>query len=309
MLPAVDTDEQWDEVVPDDEALRPGVEHLCARLGFADVRAVRYPDGSEPVYALGDRHVLKLFPRLWVQDALTEVRVLEYLQGRLPIPVPELLESGECENGWRYVLMSQLPGEGLAKAWPRLPEADRDRIVTEVGEALSVLHSLDPAPLTDVLGPEDWGAALAGRRARAVERQRERGLPAEWLEQIPGFLDSVTLTTDRPRSLLHTEVMRQHLIVDPGSRRLTGLIDFEPAMIGDRAYDFVGIGLYVSCGDPRLLGRIMKAYGQEFDPRELLAHTLLHVYSNLPRYLRDLPEPPEPTLDSLAETWFGTGRA
>ncbi|GAA3367413.1 aminoglycoside 3'-phosphotransferase/choline kinase family protein [Streptomyces sannanensis] len=309
MLPAVDTDEQWDKVIPDDEALRPGVEDLCARLGFADVHPIRYPDGSEPVYAIGDRHVLKLFPRMWLQDALTENRVLGYIQGRLPIPVPELLEFGEYENGWHYVLMSQLPGEGLATAWPRIPKADRDRIVTEVGEALAVLHSLDPEPLTDVLGPENWGAALADRRARAVERQRERGLPEHWLEQIPDFLDAVPLAADPPRSLLHTEVMRQHLIVDPDGWRLTGLIDFEPAMIGDRAYDFVGIGLYVSCGDPRLLGRIMKAYGHEFDPRELLAHTLLHVYSNLPRYFKDLPEPPEPTLDSLAETWFGITRA
>lgn len=44
-----------------------------------------------------------------------------------------------------------------------------------------------------------------------------------------------------------------------------------------------------------------------FGPGELLAHTLLHVYSNLPWYLRELPAPPEPTLESLAQTWFGTG--
>ncbi|WP_368396660.1 phosphotransferase [Streptomyces sclerotialus] len=38
------------------------------------------------------------------------------------------------------------------------------------------------------------------------------------------------------RSLLHTEVMREHFLVDPDGWRLTGLLDFEPAMIGDRAY-------------------------------------------------------------------------
>ena len=43
-----------------------------------------------------------------------------------------------------------------------------------------------------------------------------------------------------------------------------------------------------------------------FDPRELLAYTLLHVHSNLPECLTELPAPPEPTLDSLAQTWFGT---
>jgi hygromycin-B 7''-O-kinase len=33
---------------------------------------------------------------------------------------------------------------------------------------------------------------------------------------------------------------------------------------------------------------------------------LLHVHSNLPGCLAELPAPPEPTLASLALTWFST---
>jgi hypothetical protein len=62
----------------------------------------------------------------------------------------------------------------------------------------------------------------------------------------------------------------------------------------------------VSRGDPRLLGRLLAAYGRSFAPRELLAYTLLHRHSNLPECLAQLPAPPEPTLDCLALTWFGT---
>ena len=53
-------------------------------------------------------------------------------------------------------------------------------------------------------------------------------------------------------------------------------------------------------------GRILAGDGRSFDPRELLAYTLLHVHSNLPECLSELPAPPEPTLESLALTWFGT---
>jgi hygromycin-B 7''-O-kinase len=77
-------------------------------------------------------------------------------------------------------------------------------------------------------------------------------------------------------------------------------------MTGDRAYEFATVGLSISRGDPRLLGRILTAYGRSFGPRELLAHTLLHVHSNLPGVLTELAAPPEPTLESLALTWFGT---
>ncbi|MFH8288193.1 aminoglycoside phosphotransferase family protein [Streptomyces sp. NPDC018059] len=311
MLPEVTTDEEWDRVVPDDAIMRPGAEDLCARLGLGGAPLTRYPEGSQAVYAIGDRHVLKLFPALDARDCVTEARVLGHVQGRLPVPTPELHDVGTYVNGWHYVLMSRLPGEGLATAWPRIPRADRERIITDAAQALAALHALDHEPLADVLGPRDWDAFLAGQRAGAVEQQRKRGLPESWLEQIPAFLDSVTLPATgtgevRRHALLHTEFMRQHLVVDPDDGwRLTGLLDFEPAMIGDRAYDFVGVGLFVTRAEPGLLPRFMKAYGTTYDPRQLLAYTLLHVYSHLPWYLRELPAPPEPTLDALAETWFG----
>ncbi|MGW1884968.1 phosphotransferase [Streptomyces sp. NPDC001970] len=306
MLPEVETDEQWDAVVPDETVMRPGAQDLCARLGLAGASLVRYTEGSQPVYAVGDEHVLKLFPGAAAQDGIAEGRVLTHLEGRLPIPTPQVRSFGPYENGWQYVLMSRLPGEGLAVAWERIPQAGRERIVTEAGEALAALHALDPRPLADVLGPGDWGGFVDRQRAGAVEQQRERGLPEFWLEQIPGFLDAVPLTPDPQPVLLHTEFMRQHLLVDPDGWRLTGLFDFEPAMIGDRAYDFVGAGLFVT-RDARLLGRLCTAYGRAFEPSELLAYTLLHVYSNLPWYLRELPASlSEGTLESLAESWFAT---
>ncbi|MFD5282114.1 aminoglycoside phosphotransferase family protein [Streptomyces rubrogriseus] len=306
MLPRVETDEEWDAVVPDETVMRPGAAGLCARLGLADAPLTRFPDGSRPVYAVGDEHVLKLFPAAVAQDGVAEGRVLTHLQGRLPTPTPRVRDFGPCENGWQYVLMSRLHGENLARAWDRVPRDHRERLVTEVGETLAVLHSLDPGPLGDVLGPGDWGAFLDRQRAGAVRQQRANGLPAGWLEQIPDFLASVPLPRDPDGCLLHTEVMRQHLMVDPDGWRLTGLFDFEPAMIGDRAYDFVGVGLFVTGGAPDLLARLAKAYGRTFDPSVLLAYTLLHVYSDLPWYLRELPVPGAETLPALAEAWFGT---
>ncbi|CAL9633021.1 aminoglycoside phosphotransferase family protein [Streptomyces sp. enrichment culture] len=307
MLPVVGTDEEWDAVVRDETVLRPGVEDLCARLGLAGAPLSRFPDGSQPVYAVGDEHVLKLFPAAASGDALAEARVLTHLQGRLPIPTPRVREHGMYENGWRYVLMSRLHGESLAGLWDRVPQAGRERVVTQIGETLGVLHSLDPGPLTDVLGPGEWGAFLDRQRAGAVRRQRRHGLPDRWLEQIPDFLASVELPrTPRP-ALLHTEVMQQHFLVrDLGDGlRLTGFFDFEPAMIGHRAYDFVGVGLFVTRGDPALLARLCAAYGHRFAPDELLAYTLLHVYSDLPWYLRELGAPEEKTLTALAQEWFG----
>jgi hygromycin-B 7''-O-kinase len=250
--------------------------------------------------------VLKLYPTVSAPDGVTEARVLEYLNGRLPVATPELLAHGEYENGWRYVLMSQLPGTELAAAWSAIPRPHRDRIASQAGEMLAALHGLDAGPLDAIIGPADWAGFLAGQRATATERQRQVKLADPWLSQIEGFLESAPLTPGQQRVLLHTEVIREHLVVNPGTWTLSGLLDFERAMTGDRAYEFAAAGLFVSYGDPRLLGRILAAYGRSFDPRELLAYTLLHRHSNLPECLAELAAPAEPTLDSLAHTWFGT---
>ncbi|CAL9295664.1 MULTISPECIES: aminoglycoside phosphotransferase family protein [unclassified Streptomyces] len=308
MLPLVETDEDWDTVVPDEAVMRPGVVDLCARLGLAGAPVVRFAEGSQPVYAVGEEHVLKLFPAAAAADGLAEGRVLSHLEGRLPVPTPEVRAAGVYENGWRYVLMSRLGGRNLARVWASVPAGDRERLVAEIGEALAVLHALDPAPLAGVLGPGDWGAFLDGRRAAAVDRQRERGLPEAWLEQIPDFLASVPLPRVPPRpALLHTEVMRQHFLVEPDGWRLTGLFDFEPAMIGDPAYDFVGVGVFVTAADRTLMSRLTRAYGRPVCPRTAMAYTLLHVYSDLPWYLRELPHTRSGTLEGAAEEWFGHG--
>ncbi|WP_053849141.1 phosphotransferase family protein [Streptomyces sp. NRRL B-24085] len=305
MLPLVDTDEEWNAVVREDTVLRPGVEDLCVRLGLRGSPLTRLPDGSQPVYTVGEDFVLKLFPRPAARHGVAEGRVLAHVHNRLPVPTPAVHACGEDENGWRYVLMSRLHGENLARVWGHVPRHDRERLVSEIGTVLATLHALDPAPLEDVLGPGDWGAFLDHRREETAEQQRRNGLREPWLRQIPGFLDSVALPRAPRRTLLHTEVMRQHFLVDPVGWRLTGLFDFEPAMIGDAAYDFVGVGVFVTRGDARLMSRLTASYGHAFDPAVLMAHALLHVYSDLPWYMRELGAPEEGTLNGLAEAWFG----
>ncbi|KPI01949.1 aminoglycoside phosphotransferase [Actinobacteria bacterium OK074] len=310
MLPSVDTNDELNAMVADEALLRPACQDLLDQLGLTGVPLIRFDDGSLPVYAVGEDMVLKLYPGFEAAESVREARVLHHLWGQLPVPTPRLIAADQYKNGWRYVLMSRLPGTSLAQAWPRIAPLDRDRLISQAGEVLAALHELDHKPLGTTVGPPDWGRFLQRQREDAVRHHRSVGLAGPWLEQIPEFLDAVPLPVpDRSElTLLHTEFMREHLTVDPRDGfRMTGLFDFEPAMIGDPAYDFVSVGLYVSRGQPRLLRRFYQAYGREpYDPYQLMAHTLLHVYSDLPWYLRELPPPPEPRLDALAETWFGT---
>ncbi|MFI9649957.1 phosphotransferase family protein [Streptomyces sp. NPDC052040] len=308
MLPTVDSYEELEAIVSDETVLRPAALDLCNQMGLVGLALRRFDEGTLPVYALGGDLVLKLYPRYATAEAIREARVLNHLWGQLPLPTPRLIATDDYVNGWRFVLMSRLPGRSVAEAWPGLTAADRDRIVSESAEALAALHAMAWNPLTDIVGPTDWTSFLRRRRAEAPERHRGTGVAEPWLSRIPAYLDSVPLPVSTERSLLHTEFMLDHLTIDMrGGRRLTGLFDFEPALIGDPAYDFAGVGLFVSRADPRQLRRFYEAYGRApHDPDQLLAYALLHVYSDLPLSFQELPMPIEPRFEALAELWFGT---
>jgi hygromycin-B 7''-O-kinase len=307
-LPAAGTEAGFARIRRDEARLRPGVLALCRRLGLGGESLTRMPAGSVPVYAVGDRLVLKLFPPVARERWTVEDRVLRAVTGRLPVPTPGMRDSGES-GGWGYVLMTRLAGEPLTEVWPRTAERDRDRLAAQLGAALAALHEIT----VPGLGPPDWGRFVAGQRAGCVARQRARGLSEPWLAQIPDFLASVRLPASPP-VLLHTEVMREHLLVAGGTGgwTLSGLYDFEPAMMGAREYEFASVGLFVSRGDARFLRRVLVAYGRPAGRldgelrRRLLAYTLLHRYSDLPWYLEELPAPPAATLDALAACWWRT---
>ena len=308
-FPQAIDDPGWDALCADDAALAPGVAALCARHGLTGRPVVRYDSGSLPVYAIGDAHVLKLFPPTEGEHASIEARTMSAMQGALAIPTPHLL-ANDTLGGWHCLLMTQLRGRRLVDVWPELSRAESDRFADELGASIATLHAIDTTALDDFT--PRWEEFLPAQRASTVERQRERRLDAYWLERLPEFLDRWMPPVGARRALLHTELMREHLMVanDGSGWQLSGLFDFEPAMLGAPEYDFTSYGLFVACGDGRFLRRTLQAYGYRDDQLDaalqnrLMAYAILHRYSNLRWYLERLPAPGATTLEQLAARWW-----
>jgi len=299
----------WDALCGDDAALAPGVAALCVRHGLGGRPVQRFDSGSLPVYAVGAGHVLKLFPPSGVEHASIEARCLAALQGALPIPTPRLL-AADSLDGWHGVLMTRLSGSRLVEVWPALSSADRDRLADTLGQSVAALHAIDTRPLAGFT--PDWDSFLPAQRASAAERQRAGGLETRWVDRIDAYLTRWMPPPDPRRVLLHTELMREHLMIDgaAGQAYCSGVFDFEPAMIGAPEYDFASFGLFVACGDGRFLRRALLAYGYRPDQLDedlqyrLLAYALLHRYSKLRWYLERLPAPQAVTLEHLAAQWW-----
>ncbi len=290
----------------DDDALALATG-IAADLGLPP-QITRFPSGSVPVFAVGAAHVLKLFPADEERHCRVEAAALACIDGALSVPTPRLVASGQ-RDGWWYVAMTRLHGPLLSDVWPRIPPADQLLLVRQAGRAIAELHAL-PTDHLDALDT-DWGAFLTTQRASAVARQASRGLVAPWLDQIEPFLERWAPADDGRRVLLHTEVMREHLLVQEqqGAWWLSGLFDFEPAMLGAPGYELGSIGLFVACAEPGLLRAFLDGYGEPIDasPCRILAWGLLHRYSNLRWYLSRLPASPGVmSLEGLAEAWFST---
>jgi len=62
---------------------------------------------------------------------------------------------------------------------------------------------------------------------------------------------------DGPRRFIHNDICPDHLIVDPGTGRLVGLIDFTDAMTGEPVLDFVGL---IGVGGYRFINQVTDRY-------------------------------------------------
>jgi hygromycin-B 7''-O-kinase len=269
----------------------------------------RYASGSVPVFAVGDDHVVKLFPPTQRSYFDTERAALARIEGLLPISTPHSIAAGE-RDGWLYLVMTRLPGASLAETWPAIDVHARIPLMREVGEALAVLHGTAPGEVDPTAA--DWPRFIEAQRASCRGRQVARGLEAPWVDAIDGFLERWTPRGDDARALLHTEVMREHLLVEhrDGAWHVSGILDFEDVMVGAPEYDYACAGIFLTCAEPGLLRALLEGYGAEVDdglPLRVMVYTLLHRYSDLPRYLERLPHPDRAgDLESLARRWFGS---
>jgi hygromycin-B 7''-O-kinase len=282
---------------------------VCHEHGLPAHALHRFSQGTNPVFAVGDA-VLKLYPPRFSALAAPELAVLRRAAGQLPVATPQVHASGVVD-GWPYLVMSRLGGQELHAVWPQLSDAERVRIVDDVGQLLAALHALRTDDLPEL--ESNWPDLVAQRTRDCVARHRSQGAPEPLLNQIPAFLASAAplFPPDFRPVIVSGDVHDYHLLVEQrgGRWQLSGLFDFDDARLGHAEYDLAATGLFVASSQPALLRALLRAYGHppldEALGRRLLAYTLLHRYRELRWWLAEFVPPPLPsTLGDLARTVY-----
>ena len=282
-LPPIPDVAAWRQARRDPEAYRPVFQAIAARHGLAASELSFIDKGTHFVWATR-RSVIKLFVPLWAEDAGIETTMLEVVAGTA-LPAPQLEAKGEFD-GWRYLVMSRVPGEPLGTAWRGLDDGGRSRVAAHLGQVMAAFESLPRQPLASRAITQE--ALIAERRERVLIDQRERGGDDALDADLRAFLADLPPLMPAREVVLHADLTDDNVLVS--GDRVTGIIDFADAFVGPWTYELAAPACFVTRGHPDHRNAMLRGRGVAPTPELIVttrAWAILHRYSHIARMMQD----------------------
>jgi hygromycin-B 7''-O-kinase len=291
-LPAVTDDETFPAFRADPAQWLPVARDIVRGHGLACASPHVFATGANLVLALDEKLILKLFPPFLRGQFVSERGTLTQLHGRLRVAIPEIVAEGE-RDGWPYLVMTRLSGVLGADAWPTLPEADKERILAEIGGIIAEVQRVPAGSLAQI-GP-GWDAFVRGQIEGCRARHARLGLPQKFLDGLDELLSDAAMLTalDGPPVILTGEYIPENFLLsrDGSGWHLAGLFDFGDVMTGRGEYDLLGPSAFMTAGAPRRVRSLFEGFGYsaaDINPdlqRRLMALMLLHRVSDPARQI------------------------
>ncbi|UQU66957.1 aminoglycoside phosphotransferase family protein [Couchioplanes caeruleus] len=196
---------------PTVEPLGAGTEHTAYLVnGDLVIRFRRDPAGAGRVAA--------------------EARLLDFVAGFSPVPVP------------RPIFVDPAGG---CMAWPRLPGVPLigvqpcPEVAARLGALLAALHAVPPGQVADFAEMDDAPAEDWLEEARQQWPSVAGQVPAAYRPAVEAFLAAPAPEPAPAATLVfsHHDLGIEHVLVDPGTGAVTGVIDWSDAAVGDPARD------------------------------------------------------------------------
>jgi aminoglycoside phosphotransferase (APT) family kinase protein len=168
-----------------------------------------------------------------------EFRVISAL-APTAVPVPEalLLCADPAVIGAPFYLMSRVPGTVYRNRTQTdgLAGEDRAAMAYAMMDTLADLHGVDPAAvgLEDFGHPDGYLARQVRRWSKQLDQSRSRDLPG--VDELHDRLAGSVPPSGPPR-IVHGDFRLDNLLMDPTGWRVTAVLDWEMATIGDPLAD------------------------------------------------------------------------
>jgi len=238
------------------------------------------------VYATGDGWAFRFPRRAHCADVFEwEQRIHDLVARALPssVAVPRLELIGQPSGAFPYRfsghrLIRGTNAETLAPE--QMPTFARD-----IAEALGALHSIPAADARaaganemdlDDIGRSEW---LERGFASAVNLRGIDDVVDRAVSWMPSVREPITRFAG-PLRLVHQDLGPDHVLVDPATGHITGIIDWSDAILGDPARDFVFLVAWQGWDFTEdVLRRYPHAVDREFRERlDLMARLLTIIW-------------------------------
>ncbi len=174
----------------------------------------------------------------------------------LPVPVLTLHTPAGCPP---FTVHRYVEGEALTRSvWEGMPPAGRRAAAAGLAGFMRALHSL-PASVAEGCGVDRLdGTATAARLRRDIGSSLTGLLDDATFGRLVEALEAWAIPGwERPPALLHADMSPGHVLHDPQTGSLTGIIDFGDIVLGDPARDFIFI--HEDFG-PHMLEEVLQHY-------------------------------------------------
>jgi aminoglycoside 2''-phosphotransferase len=211
------------------------VEQVIASGVVESVTAARMvTDGMQHVVVLIDDRLVARFARdAAAADSLhAEATLLGAVAGQVSAPLASPIHVAS-----RFTVHEMLHGEVTTRAaLARLTTEARCRLIDDVGRFLSEMGrasvaGLAPSPATSSLDRFRRLRARADRLVAPLLWAHQR----TWYEELFAAVERTSFEQDA--GLIHGDLAPYHMLHDPATGRLTGVLDFGVAGVGDPAVD------------------------------------------------------------------------
>lgn len=264
-----------------------GIALDIARGHGLDVSAPHvFATGTNLVVGLGERLILKIFPPLLRAQFVSEHDSLRQLNGRLHLPIPEIVAEG-VRDGWPYLVITRLAGTLGSEVWPRLAEGQKERVLRQIGETIASVQRAPLGPLAHI--EPRWADFMRAQMQGCRSRHERLGLAPKFLAGLDDLLRdaAMLIPMDAPPVILTGEYIPENFLLgcDDGQWSLSGLFDFGDVRAGWRDYDLLGPSAFMAAGRPGRVRSLLEGFGYaKLDfalKRRLMALMLLHQASDL----------------------------
>ncbi|WP_375785553.1 aminoglycoside phosphotransferase family protein [Bradyrhizobium sp. Pha-3] len=292
LLPPLNTYDTYRAWRSDTSRWLPVARDIADRHGLSCGTPHVFSTGTNLVVGLDGELILKLFPPFLRPQFVSERGALAQLRGRLGIPIPDLIADGECD-GWPYLVITHLAGTVGSEVWPLLSEAERERVLAEIGAVIAEVQRVPPGGLLAI--EPRWEAFMHGQIAQCRARHERLGLPAKLLAGLDDLLRDATelIPMHAPPVILTGEYIPENFLL--GRRadgwHVAGLFDFGDVRTGWGEYDLLGPSAFMAAGHPRRVRSLFDGFGIPRSEvtfalkRRLMALMMLHSASDPLRHI------------------------